>query len=332
MDSTFVKFFAIAKTLNKTLNQENVLRPVEHLCKSKKHPSSAKTVFFETYPRGSDGDYFYTGFSGKIEDGGIFLQTYRLLTKYTPIGLTIHLPDLDIHTHGIVDWIREYNPTTPSTPPGIGVALNSLSSHEVKMIETFMETYPPLFMDNSPVQPVDAKHFEYGDDIELTPLPLNMGPGVDLNAEQQFISGMAKDIEFYIQSQIKQKASRLDTLSKNNAFNTISPNKSEWRIKKSQRQHPKQFLNGFGDNDRFRVFVQTRAQMQIGTVMPLEIETDQGFTIHCVGEVKWVRRPNPLVQNHSIPAGIGITLYNISETTWNQLRAEDTDMMVCEPV
>ncbi|MEM9194147.1 MAG: PilZ domain-containing protein [Myxococcota bacterium] len=91
---------------------------------------------------------FYTGFSGDLSDGGIFVATYNLLPIGTELTVSFVLPDgPQITAHGRVSWIREANPNDPSIKPGMGVAFEGLPGSEQENVLAFIERRAPLFYD-----------------------------------------------------------------------------------------------------------------------------------------------------------------------------------------
>jgi Tfp pilus assembly protein PilZ len=74
---------------------------------------------------------FYTGISGDIEEGGLFIATHQNHQPGTLIELTLSLPGQPpMQLAGEVRWVREYNEFTEDVEPA-----------------AFMNARPPLFYD-----------------------------------------------------------------------------------------------------------------------------------------------------------------------------------------
>ena len=91
---------------------------------------------------------FYTGFSGDISTGGIFVATYDLLPVGTQLTVSFWLPDgMQITTRGRVAWVREPDPEHPEVPPGMGVAFEELPLEAKAAVERFLRHREPMFHD-----------------------------------------------------------------------------------------------------------------------------------------------------------------------------------------
>lgn len=92
---------------------------------------------------------FYTGFSGDISDGGIFVATYDVLPQGTAITVSFVLPDGHlVHAQGRVRWIREPLAHDSDLQPGMGVAFEDLSGEDREAIHMFTSIREPLFHDD----------------------------------------------------------------------------------------------------------------------------------------------------------------------------------------
>jgi uncharacterized protein (TIGR02266 family) len=93
----------------------------------------------------SSENNFYTGFSGTLSDGGVFVATYDLLPEGTALQVEIRLTsERPIATLGIVEWVRQAH---GDVFPGIGLSLPELDAGEVEAIDRFMRRREPLFHD-----------------------------------------------------------------------------------------------------------------------------------------------------------------------------------------
>ncbi len=91
---------------------------------------------------------FFTGFSEDIDEGGIFVATFEPRPRGTEVVVNFKLPgDRAVSAKGIVQFVREYNPTTPETPPGMGVKFTQLMASDKKAIQDFMKSRAAMFYD-----------------------------------------------------------------------------------------------------------------------------------------------------------------------------------------
>ncbi len=92
---------------------------------------------------------FYTGFSSSLEDGGLFVATYRKHDVGDRLRVLMRLPGLDapIEAKVEVKWVRAPEPGA-DVVPGFGAAFVELSDDARLMIERFAAKRPPLFFDD----------------------------------------------------------------------------------------------------------------------------------------------------------------------------------------
>ena len=89
---------------------------------------------------------FYTGFSENIEEGGIFVATFEPKPIGSRVLVNFKLPGgRPVTARGEVQWVREYNPLTPETAPGMGVKFVDLLPGDRQAIEEFSRSRAPLF-------------------------------------------------------------------------------------------------------------------------------------------------------------------------------------------
>lgn len=90
---------------------------------------------------------FYTGFSGDISEGGVFIATYNLLPQGARLEISFGLPGgHEIVTQAEVRWI--FDPIDINEQPGMGVRFLSLTAADAEAIRQFMEVRPPMFFDD----------------------------------------------------------------------------------------------------------------------------------------------------------------------------------------
>jgi uncharacterized protein (TIGR02266 family) len=93
---------------------------------------------------------FYTGLSGRIDEGGIFVATFDIRPINTKVAVSFTLPGGEtIVTKGHVRWVREYNPDNPDVVPGMGVGFIELTDQDRLAIERYLEQRAPLFYDDA---------------------------------------------------------------------------------------------------------------------------------------------------------------------------------------
>lgn len=91
---------------------------------------------------------FYTGLSGSIEEGGIFIATFDSKPINSKIAVTFTLPTGEtVITRGMVRWIRDFNPDNPDVVPGMGVRFIDLSKRDRSLIERYLQQRAPLLYD-----------------------------------------------------------------------------------------------------------------------------------------------------------------------------------------
>lgn len=91
---------------------------------------------------------FYVGFSGKIQEGGVFLATYTILPKGTPVRMLITLPgNFATEVDGTVRFVRDPMGMEADSEPGMGIAFDSLDDEARELILRFIRKRPPMFYD-----------------------------------------------------------------------------------------------------------------------------------------------------------------------------------------
>jgi len=99
----------------------------------------------------ADGDtQFYSGFSENIDEGGIFVATFDQKPINSKILVTFTLPSgKTITAKGIVRWVRDFNPSTPDSAPGMGIRFTQLHPDDAKAISGYLKQRAPLFYDDT---------------------------------------------------------------------------------------------------------------------------------------------------------------------------------------
>ena len=90
---------------------------------------------------------FFSGLSGDISEGGLFLSTYRTLPVGSAVDLEFSLPgsDAPLHTRGVVCWLREHS---TGQPRGVGIAFDTLDDADRERIHHFCAMSPPLYYED----------------------------------------------------------------------------------------------------------------------------------------------------------------------------------------
>ncbi len=92
---------------------------------------------------------FFMGFTEDISTGGLFIATYDIRPLGTSLCVNFTLPNGHLVSGvGIVRWLREYNETTPDTPPGMGIQFEGLPESDKEAIHSFIEERPAIFYDD----------------------------------------------------------------------------------------------------------------------------------------------------------------------------------------
>ena len=92
--------------------------------------------------------HFFSGLSGDISEGGVFVSTYRALAQGSLVDLEFSLPGSEqpLHARGEVRWHRDATPQGP--PPGVGISFDELSDDDRNAIHRFCTMRPPLYYDD----------------------------------------------------------------------------------------------------------------------------------------------------------------------------------------
>lgn len=101
---------------------------------------------------------FYTGLSGNISGGGIFIATQHMLPIGTPVIMSISLMRSEpITIRGTVRWLR--GPEAMTSPsdvfsgqvqgvrPGMGIQFDELDAEAARAIHWFMQRRQPELFD-----------------------------------------------------------------------------------------------------------------------------------------------------------------------------------------
>jgi uncharacterized protein (TIGR02266 family) len=108
---------------------------------------ASKRISLEVELHLASESHFFSGLSGDISEGGVFVSTYRALAQGSLVDLEFSLPGATqpLHARGEVRWHRD---ATPHGPPGVGISFDELSEDDRKAIHRFCTMRPPLYYDD----------------------------------------------------------------------------------------------------------------------------------------------------------------------------------------
>lgn len=110
--------------------------PLEH----RQFPRAALEVDVDL---ASDSNFF-SGLSGDLSEGGLYVATYRAMEIGRPVDVEFRLPNGKVHAHGVVRWHRD---ATECSPPGVGIVFEDLSDAQKQLIHEFCAYRPPFYYD-----------------------------------------------------------------------------------------------------------------------------------------------------------------------------------------
>ena len=94
------------------------------------------------------GNAFFTGFSGNVSSGGLFVATHQLLEIGSQLELFFEMPDgHEVGVVGEVRWRREYNPDATDQPPGMGLRFLNLGYDDQILIDRYIANHETIFYD-----------------------------------------------------------------------------------------------------------------------------------------------------------------------------------------
>lgn len=95
----------------------------------------------------SSDSHFFSGLSGDISEGGLFLSTYRPIAVGSPVALEFSLPGTNdaLRAKGEVRWLREHS---TGQPQGVGIAFEELAEEDRERIHRFCTMRPPLYYED----------------------------------------------------------------------------------------------------------------------------------------------------------------------------------------
>ena len=101
-------------------------------------------VAIETEVSLESDSQFFTGLTGNLSAGGVFVATYRHLPVGSSVVMNLSLPDGELRAKGTVRWSRD---ASSGASPGVGVAFDELAPGDAERIARFCELRAPLLHD-----------------------------------------------------------------------------------------------------------------------------------------------------------------------------------------
>jgi uncharacterized protein (TIGR02266 family) len=86
--------------------------------------------------------HFFSGLSGDVSEGGLFVQTYRPLVVGQEVDVTFELEGRHVHARATVRWHRE---KTADAEPGFGLEFDRLGGDDRAAVEAFCQKRAPLY-------------------------------------------------------------------------------------------------------------------------------------------------------------------------------------------
>ncbi len=106
----------------------------------------ARRVAIEVNVGVSSESNFFTGFSGDISEGGLFIATYNLVPIGSHVRVSFGVMGREIDCDATVCWLRD--PIDINLMPGFGVRFGELSDDDHAAILKFINTRTPMFYDD----------------------------------------------------------------------------------------------------------------------------------------------------------------------------------------
>jgi uncharacterized protein (TIGR02266 family) len=93
---------------------------------------------------------FYSGITGNVSTGGLFVATYTPPPKGAEVALDLKLEGAPepLQLRGVVLWVRGPERATDLSPPGCGVRWVELQENAVTAITRFVDKRDTIFYDD----------------------------------------------------------------------------------------------------------------------------------------------------------------------------------------
>lgn len=127
------------------MKSPNELKVVEGAGDETRERRSEPRLALEVEVSLASDSQFFTGLSGNLSTGGVFVATYQRLTVGRPVVMQIALPDGEVLAKGTVRWVRE---ASDGAPPGFGIAFDTpLGPEDAERVARFVVLREPLLHD-----------------------------------------------------------------------------------------------------------------------------------------------------------------------------------------
>lgn len=102
----------------------------------------------------------YSGLTGNISEGGVFVETHQALPIGTEVTLSVSFEDVDgprIEVTGKVRWVRAASPSS-DTEPGMGIEFDTLDKEHRTWLDEFIAKREPLFHEDDDATAAASTH------------------------------------------------------------------------------------------------------------------------------------------------------------------------------
>lgn len=100
-------------------------------------PQASRVDPLEVVVDKANDNNFFTGLTGEISDGGLFVATHNVLPVGTRVALKVYLPEGTLKALGQVSWVRK-------APGGMGIRMTDLNLAEQEPVLRWLATTAPL--------------------------------------------------------------------------------------------------------------------------------------------------------------------------------------------
>jgi uncharacterized protein (TIGR02266 family) len=137
----------LARSLEEAPEDEEPVIPLGRRRKVDDERRSGERVEIEAVIGFHTETNFFTGFSGDLSDGGLFIATWDLLPVGSDLTLSFVLPEgRQIRARARVSWVREPpRSSDESHEPGMGVVFRDLGEADKAAVMRFIRVRAPLF-------------------------------------------------------------------------------------------------------------------------------------------------------------------------------------------
>jgi uncharacterized protein (TIGR02266 family) len=90
----------------------------------------------------------YTGLTGDISTGGVFVATWQEFPIGIELDLDLTLPNGTVRTRAVVRWRREPSKDAPDIPPGVGVGFVNMDPNARRLLHEFCAAREPMFYES----------------------------------------------------------------------------------------------------------------------------------------------------------------------------------------